>query len=663
MPSPPPRSPHEAPKSGRRESLIRRLADAHRDRPDREVVAGYHNINYVVPLGWSLALLLRTMPFRARVKCRMPRDAVEVVPRIWPSETELLAAVSRHLKEVPRCFRDFGDWSLHSYRAGRVLSELVPVGPVGDPLLRSFAEFFARTAAVPEEELPPRPAGWPEPGQSQRFLDWLIGFTEDRVHRPNRWRFGDLFEAVGIRADAMTAFRDDPGRPPLTPRPFCLLHTDVHRANVVVDRKQLAVIDWELAMYGDALHDLATHLVRMDYEKDEEARMRQFWAEEMERAGHADMTEGMADDLPVYVEFEYAQSVFPDVMRAALDLLALPEEPAGEEFAHAAWRVCRALRRAAEPLKLKEVPDEGRAERALRDWYDGPYGRAQEEARRVADDARHGRDGGVFGEWGVVEDETYGGPGERMPDPVDGESEVGELAEVQRMLADPAGSCVLFDFDGPICRLFPGGASRPDDDELWERARARGVHDMIGAVEQRSTDLYDVLREAARRQPGSDEVAALEALLTDGEVLAAQRAPATRGAHRFIRELWARGCRIAVVTNNSPRAVASYLHRHGLTDAFGPHIYGRTRESDRLKPDPDPLLRALRGLDAEPGDAVMIGDTVADLVAAREAKVRFVGYARDADKVESLRAAGAEAVVRAMGPLIRLLDEPPAAAW
>ncbi|MEU1132157.1 phosphotransferase [Streptomyces sp. NPDC005900] len=384
MPSPPPRSPHEAPKRGRRETWIRRLADAHRDHPDREVVAGHHNVNHVVPLGWSLALLLRTMPFRARVKCRMPRETVEVVPRIWPSEAELLTVVSRHLREVPRCLRDFGDWSLHSYRAGRALSDIQPEGPVGEAMMRSFAQFFARAAAVPERELPPRPAGWPAPGRSQDFLDWLIAFTEERVHRPHRPRFEQLFTAVGLRPDVLGAFRDDPRRPPLTPRPFCLLHTDVHRANVVVGRRRMAVIDWELAMYGDPLHDLATHLVRMEYEKDEQTRMTELWAEEMERAGHRDMTAGLTADLPVYLDFEYAQSVLPDIMRAALGLTALPTGPDDTDHARAAARVCRALRRAAEPLRLADVPDERRVERALREWHEGPHGRVVAEGARAA---------------------------------------------------------------------------------------------------------------------------------------------------------------------------------------------------------------------------------------------------------------------------------------
>ncbi|MEV5982665.1 HAD family hydrolase [Streptomyces sp. NPDC052114] len=629
-------------------------------------MTGHHNINYVVPLGWSLALLLHTMPFRARVKCRMPREAVEVVPRIWPSEAKLLTVVSRHLKEVPRCFRDFGDWSLHSYRAGTVLSEAHPEGPVGEQIMGRFAEFFARTAAVPEEELPPRPAGWPENRQSQRFLDWLIDFAEDRVHGPNRWRFEDLFTAVGIRPDIMTAFRDDPERPPLTPRSFCLLHTDVHRANVVVDRKQIAVIDWEAAMYGDPVHDLATHLVRMDYAKEEQTAMTRLWAEAMERAGHQDMTAGLDADLPVYLDFEYAQSVFPDVMRAALGLTVLPGVPDAADYAGAAVRVCRALRRAAEPLKLEEVPDEGRAARALRDWYEGPFGRALSDGagRRTesgtgdaADDAdgRGRRDvTGAEGQEAAAEGHAGGAAGRAE------RALTHELREVRRLLAVPADGCVLFDFDGPLCRLFPDGSSKRVADDLRELARRHGIDGVLTPEEEGSIDPHDVLRAMDRALADRALLAEFETLLTAGEATAALTALPTPGAHRLVRALRARGTRIAVVTNNAPRAVAAHLHRHGLTDAFGPHIYGRTDRPDLLKPHPDSLERALRGLGAEPADALMIGDTATDLGAARDAKVLFVGYARNEGKESALRAAGADLVLRSLEPLLGVLRAPKA---
>ncbi|MGW7270545.1 HAD-IA family hydrolase [Streptomyces sp. NPDC054864] len=556
-----------------------------------------------------------------------------MVPRIWRSEAQLLSVVTRYLREVPRCVADFGDWSIHAYRAGQALSEVNPDGPVDDDLMQSFAQFFARTAGVPKEELPPRPDGWPNSGESQSFLDWLIDFTEEQVHRPNRGRFGTLFEAVGIRSDVMRKFKGDPDRPPLMSRPFCLLHTDVHRANVVIDEGELVVIDWELAIYGDPLHDLATHLVRMDYDKDEQRRMTSLWSEAMVRAGHEGMTAGLGTDLGVYLDFEYAQSVFPDVMRAALDLLADADD---DDFKAAALKVCRALRRAAEPLRLADVPDERRVARALRDWHAG---------------ARHGPEHGAAGatdEWGTVEDD-------QVREPI-GADEFSELAE---WLTPTDGRCVLFDFDGPICRLFPHGSSESVAQHLRDLVLEHGLGDRLTEEVRRTIDPHDVLRAMDQDPLGRKLVAALEVLLTEGEVAAARTALPTPGAGELILALKERGRPIAVVTNNSPKAVAAYLDRVGLLDAFGPHVYGRTDQPSLLKPDPDSLSRALDALGFAADGALMIGDTATDLEAAEKAGVRFVGYARDERKAVPLRAAGAEVVIATLQPLIDLVETGP----
>ncbi|MBW5426267.1 HAD-IA family hydrolase [Streptomyces sp. BG9H] len=239
-----------------------------------------------------------------------------------------------------------------------------------------------------------------------------------------------------------------------------------------------------------------------------------------------------------------------------------------------------------------------------------------------------------------------------------------ELGPVARLLAKPAESCVLFDFDGPVCRLFPDGSSASVARALREHARERGAHHVLTPQEERSKDPHDVLRAVDRAlREGVIEDAGLlaevEAVLTKGEVAAAHTAPPTPGAHGLIRRLRAHGVRTAVVTNNSPHAVAAYLRRHDLADAFGPHIYGRTDQPVLLKPDPDSLHRALRGLGARPAEAVMIGDTVTDLRAARKAKVLFAGYARDERKAAPLREAGAELILSTLGPLLRLVETEP----
>ncbi|MFE6624192.1 phosphotransferase family protein [Streptomyces sp. NPDC057740] len=328
-------------------------------------------------MGQPLAFLLGLRSGRDLAKFRTPLPSVEVVPRIWPREGDVLRAVGRHVGGVPRCLADFGEWSLHTYLAGFALVDEVPHGPVGSERLAALADFFARLADVPSADLPPLPADWPDEGDSRSFLAWLHRFTDREVHEANRPRFGELFDAVGVTREVVERFMTSV--PELSRRPFALLHTDVHRSNVLVvedpDGARLAVIDWELAMYGDPLHDLATHLVRMAYDKTEHELMVRMWRDAMCDAGHADMTVGLDHDLPVYLRFEYAQSVFPDVMRAAL---ALADRPAEQELAGAAEHIRRALHRAREPLALVDVPDERRTVDALRRWQAAEAVRRQE---------------------------------------------------------------------------------------------------------------------------------------------------------------------------------------------------------------------------------------------------------------------------------------------
>ncbi|MEV6739284.1 HAD family hydrolase [Streptomyces sp. NPDC051104] len=213
------------------------------------------------------------------------------------------------------------------------------------------------------------------------------------------------------------------------------------------------------------------------------------------------------------------------------------------------------------------------------------------------------------------------------------------------------GRCVLFDFDGPLCRLFPKGSSEPVARELREIVDRAGEGALLSCEARESIDPHVVLRAVDRERRGSRLVQGLEALITMREKEAATRAWPTPAADAFVRGLSAAGVRIAVTTNNSPAAVTVYLRRVGLAQYFGDHVYGRTGDPRLMKPHPDCLNRAREGLDARADDAVLIGDTVADLLAAREAEVRFVGYARNERKAAPLQAAGADLVVRRLTTL------------
>ncbi|MEV0642727.1 HAD family hydrolase [Streptomyces sp. NPDC050619] len=214
---------------------------------------------------------------------------------------------------------------------------------------------------------------------------------------------------------------------------------------------------------------------------------------------------------------------------------------------------------------------------------------------------------------------------------------------------------VLWDFDGPICRLFAGHSAEQVAHDLVDWLEGRGLRGLLTEAERKALDPHIVLRAVDLRHPGSDLVDELEERLTQEELRAAPSAMPTPYADPLIRTWQAVGSRLAIATNNSPRVVRTYLASRGLTSCFAPHIYGRTQELSRLKPDPQCLNRALNAMGSAPSSALMIGDTPSDLLAANEAGVPFLGYARNEHKEKLLRDAGATVTVASLEPVLGLI--------
>ncbi|MFD9501122.1 HAD family hydrolase [Streptomyces sp. NPDC060035] len=220
-----------------------------------------------------------------------------------------------------------------------------------------------------------------------------------------------------------------------------------------------------------------------------------------------------------------------------------------------------------------------------------------------------------------------------------------------------AAACVLFDFDGPMCRLFAGHPAEGVAQRLSVRLAALGRDPAKVAASVRDADPLGVLQAVRKHYPHDRALMAeLDEQLTEEEIVAAGRATPTPGAAELIRALEAAGTRLAVTTNNSPAAVTSYLARDGLGPCFDGHIHGRRPDPALLKPDPDCLHRALESTGVAAADALMIGDSAADWVAASKAGVAFLGYAESAEKGRKLRDAGAEVSVSTLEGLVRVVD-------
>ncbi|SBW22216.1 aminoglycoside phosphotransferase [Candidatus Protofrankia californiensis] len=155
---------------------------------------------------------------------------------------------------------------------------------------------------------PPPRGNWPADAATAEFARRLSSVTSG-VHRRFLPDFGDLFHDLGIPANPLTSVLS--GWSSLRPRPFRLLHTDIHRKNMIVDAGRTYFLDWELALWGDPVYDLAVHVHKMAYQPDETNQFLADWLARMDSIA----TDGWEPDLVTYLAHERVKSAIVDTVR------------------------------------------------------------------------------------------------------------------------------------------------------------------------------------------------------------------------------------------------------------------------------------------------------------------------------------------------------------
>lgn len=202
------------------------------------------------------------------------------------------------------------------------------------------------------------------------------------------------------------------------------------------------------------------------------------------------------------------------------------------------------------------------------------------------------------------------------------------------MSRQPA-SCVLFDLDGTLIDSAPDLAAavnavlasrgRPAHsvDAVrnmigrggWELVRsALGRDDNTGRDDHEVNTAYDEFREHYFACVDRDSVP-------------------FPGVEEVLATLQDRGLRLAVVTNKPAAFTEKLLEARGLAARFDIIVSGDTLPV--MKPDPAPLLHAARHCRAVPQATVMVGDSIFDIDAARNAGMRSIwlsyGYCHGQD--------------------------------
>ena len=212
---------------------------------------------------------------------------------------------------------------------------------------------------------------------------------------------------------------------------------------------------------------------------------------------------------------------------------------------------------------------------------------------------------------------------------------------------------VLLDFDGPVCNLFAGNPAAAIASELRDYLIDAGA-DLDESVKG-TADPLALISWTASHEP--ELLEPLEQREVLAERSAAETAAPTEHVHEVISLANTSGRPVAIVSNNSQAAIDRFLELHGLSSevtSIASRVIGRP---ELMKPSAMPVVEAARSLGVPTEACVLVGDSVSDIAAARNAGSRCIGYAKNPSRGGQLEAAGAEAVIHSMGVLAACLRE------
>lgn len=162
---------------------------------------------------------------------------------------------------------------------------------------------------------------------------------------------------------------------------------------------------------------------------------------------------------------------------------------------------------------------------------------------------------------------------------------------------------VVWDLDGTLVQLQVNWDHVADD--------VTAVFESAG-VDAAGIDLWEMLDLADR----SDLRSEVETVIADHE-----RTGAVDSDRLPFADTVGRAGAEAVCSLNCEAACRVALDTHGIASHIDA-VVGRDTVTTR-KPDPEPLLEALRRIDTSPDDAVFVGDSPRDAEAAERAGVAF----------------------------------------
>ena len=193
----------------------------------------------------------------------------------------------------------------------------------------------------------------------------------------------------------------------------------------------------------------------------------------------------------------------------------------------------------------------------------------------------------------------------------------------------------------------------------WHEAlQWNGIELSVWRIHRRIGMSGGLFTRALLRETGRDLDEALLARLQERHTEAYKRrigeVRPLPGARRLLAHLTELGCRWAIATSGRIASAGPAIELLGVPEGV-PIV---TRDLvPHAKPDPDLFLEAVRQLGVEVEHAVVIGDSVWDMLAARRARTLGVGLLSGGYGKDELERAGAYMVYEDPAHLLTHLDE------
>ena len=166
-------------------------------------------------------------------------------------------------------------------------------------------------------------------------------------------------------------------------------------------------------------------------------------------------------------------------------------------------------------------------------------------------------------------------------------------------------------------------------------SRKHWIFDMDGTLTIAKHDFDGIRRElglpeglpileSIARLP-ADEAAAINQRLDEIELAVAENSEPAEGAASLLENMLQQGKKVAILTRNNAINIEVTLKAAGLSEFFHKDNL-LSRECAPPKPAPDGIHQLLDAWQGNINDAVMVGDSIHDLDAGRNAKAATVYY-------------------------------------